>query len=88
MKKETLQKIFVALAVILIALQFIYRELQWKTGSFNEYIRYAEYVVMFLVMVVGLLFVAKEDKRLVKGLLAIYALLLVLFGIFKYRGLV
>lgn len=88
MKKEHLQKIFVVLAVILIALQFVYREIELKTGVYNEYIRIAEYVVIALVMIVGIFFVRAEDKRLVKGLLIIYAALILLFFLFKFKNLV
>ncbi|SHH35361.1 hypothetical protein SAMN02745245_01121 [Anaerosphaera aminiphila DSM 21120] len=88
MKKEHLQKIFIGLAVILIALQFVYREIKWKTGVYNEYIRIAEYVVIALVMIVGIFFVRAEDKRLVKGLLIIYAALILLFFLFKFKNLV
>lgn len=88
MKKEHLQKIFVVLAIILIALQFVYREIELKTGVYNEYIRIAEYVVIVLVMIVGIFFVRAEDKRLVKGLLIIYAALILLFFLFKFKNLV
>jgi len=88
LKKEHLQKIFVVLAIILIALQFVYREIELKTGVYNEYIRIAEYVVIVLVMIVGIFFVRAEDKRLVKGLLIIYAALILLFFLFKFKNLV
>ena len=87
MKKNFFTTLLLILSIIFVILQFAYSELKFKTGFYNQTIRYAEYVVIAIIMVTTLIFVKKEgDKRALVNLLIMYAVLGVAFALFLLRG--
>ena len=88
MKKEIFNIILIVLSVIFVGLQYVYSQIKLKTGVYNMPIRYAEYVIVALLMITTLVYVRKESKELFKKLLIIFAVLAVLFVIFLLKGVI
>lgn len=87
MKKNIYTIILLALSIIFIILQFAYSQLKFKTGVYNTNIRYAEYIVIALLMLTTLIFVKKEgDKKAFLNLIIMYVILGVAFALFIARG--
>lgn len=88
MKKELFTKIILTLSVIFAGLQFAYSQIILKKGVYNQKIRYAEYVVMGLIMLTSLFYVKKENKEVFKKLLIIYIVFIILFIISLIKGVI
>lgn len=88
MKKENFNIILIVLSVIFVGLQYVYSQIKLKTGVYNMPIRYAEYVVMALLIITVLVYARKESKELFVKLLGVFAVLGVLFVFFMLKGVI
>ncbi|EFI41659.1 MULTISPECIES: hypothetical protein [Peptoniphilus] len=88
MKKEQLQKIFIMLVVLVSLLQLIYNESIIKLGEYKMLVRNIEYFVIAVVAVVSVLYARLDNKKTAGNLIKLYLLLIVLFILFKIRGII
>ncbi|MDO5040701.1 MAG: hypothetical protein Q4D95_01280 [Peptoniphilus sp.] len=87
MKKETFQKLLIISVAIFVVLNLALSQLE-LSGQLLSTLTAVKYVLLATVVVTSLLYAKMEDPKLFAKVLKLYGLLVILYAIFKIRGLV
>ncbi len=88
MKKETFQKILIISVVAFVLLNLALSQFGIKSEELLGTLTSIKYVLLATVVITSLIYARMEDPKLFSTVIKLYGLLIILYAIFKYRGLV
>ncbi len=88
MKKDTFQKILISTVVVFVLIDLALSQFGIKSAQLISVLTTIKYLFFASVVIISLIYAKMEDAKLFGTLLKLYGLLVILYVIFKYRGVI
>ena len=87
MKKENLQKVLIAMVTIFVIFQFLTSKNKFSKELALKF-EIIKYALFAAIIVISLIYAKKESSSLFSTLIKVYLILIPLYGLFKFRGVI
>lgn len=87
MKKSFVEKVFIVLVALFVLVQFVMGQNELN-DSLKETLTILKYAFLAMAIVMSLVYAYLDSKKLFKNTIYLYLLLIPLYAIFKFRGVI